>query len=128
MRAGCTAAASDVSWKMRRGRPHIPVRVHPGRMSDHETLAGFVAASQRMVVLTGAGCSTESGIPDYRSPGGAWTRHKPIYFNSFVSSAEVRRFYWAGSFRGWPRFAAARPNAAHDALATLESRGRVRFL
>src|SRR5258706_16378671 len=91
-------------------------------------LAGFIGASNRWVVLTGAGCSTESGIPDYRSPGGAWTRHKPIYFNSFVSSDEVRRFYWARSFRGWPRFAAARPNAAHAALARLEADERVRLL
>jgi len=81
-----------------------------------------------MVVLTGAGCSTESGIPDYRSPGGAWTRHKPIYYSAFVRSAEVRRFYWARSFRGWPRFAAARPNAAHRALAQLEDRGKVHQL
>lgn len=91
-------------------------------------LAAFIASSERLVVLTGAGCSTESGIPDYRSPGGAWTRHKPIYFNAFVSSDEVRRFYWARSFRGWPRFAAARPNAAHEALARLEEAGRVRLL
>jgi NAD-dependent SIR2 family protein deacetylase len=91
-------------------------------------LTDFIAASKRLVVLTGAGCSTESGIPDYRSPGGAWTRHKPIYFNAFVSSGDVRRFYWARSFRGWPRFAAARPNAAHESLARLEAGGLVRFL
>lgn len=88
----------------------------------------LIAAARRLVVLTGAGCSTESGIPDYRSPGGAWTRHKPIQFNAFVRSEEVRRFYWARSFRGWPRFAAARPNAAHRALAALESRGQVHQL
>lgn len=91
-------------------------------------LAAFLRASRRLVVLTGAGCSTESGIPDYRSPGGAWTRHKPIYYASFVRSAEVRRFYWARSFRGWPRFAAARPNDAHRALAELEARGGVHQL
>ena len=91
-------------------------------------LAGFLDRSRRLVVLTGAGCSTESGIPDYRSPGGAWTRHKPIYYSAFVRSEEVRRFYWARSFRGWPRFAAARPNDAHRALAELEGQGRVRFL
>jgi NAD-dependent SIR2 family protein deacetylase len=98
------------------------------RVTDIAGLTAFIAASRRLVVLTGAGCSTESGIPDYRSPGGAWTRHKPIYYNAFVGSEEVRRFYWARSFRGWPRFAAARPNAAHEALARLESEGRVRFL
>jgi len=91
-------------------------------------LADFIGKSRRLVVLTGAGCSTESGIPDYRSPGGAWTRHKPIYFSAFLRSAEVRRFYWARSFRGWPRFDRARPNAAHRALAQLEENGRVHQL
>ena len=91
-------------------------------------LAELIDRSRRLVVLTGAGCSTDSGIPDYRSPGGAWTRHKPIYYGAFVRSAEVRRFYWARSFRGWPRFSAARPNRAHAALAELESRGRVHQL
>ena len=91
-------------------------------------LADFIARARRLVVLTGAGCSTESGIPDYRSPGGAWSRHKPISYASFVRSAEVRRFYWARSYRGWPRFEAARPNAAHRALAALEDRGRVHQL
>ena len=94
----------------------------------HHALADFLSRSRRLVTLTGAGCSTESGIPDYRSPGGAWTRHKPIYFNSFVRSAEVRRFYWARSYRGWPRFDAARPNRAHVALAALEDAGIVHQL
>lgn len=93
-----------------------------------ERLTELVGASKRLVVLTGAGCSTESGIPDYRSPGGAWTRHKPIYYSAFVRSAEVRRFYWARSYRGWPRFDGARPNAAHLALARLEQGGRVHQL
>ena len=92
------------------------------------TLRSFIADSRRLVVLTGAGCSTESGIPDYRSPGGAWTRHKPIYYSSFVRSADVRRFYWARSYRGWPRFDKARPNRAHRALASLEANGKVHQL
>jgi NAD-dependent SIR2 family protein deacetylase len=91
-------------------------------------LADFIENAKRLVVLTGAGCSTGSGIPDYRSPGGAWTRHKPIYYSAFVRSAEVRRFYWARSYRGWPRFDRARPNAAHRALAQLEREGRVHQL
>lgn len=93
-----------------------------------DRLRDFIGRSRRLVVLTGAGVSTGSGIPDYRSPGGAWTRHKPILYGSFVRSAEVRRFYWARSFRGWPRFASARPNDAHRALAELESRGAVHQL
>ncbi len=93
-----------------------------------DALTRFLRDSKRLVVLTGAGCSTESGIPDYRSPGGAWTRHKPIYFSAFVRSAEVRRCYWARSYRGWPRFDRARPNAAHRALAELEAHGRVHQL
>lgn len=91
-------------------------------------LQDFVDRSKRLVVLTGAGCSTDSGIPDYRSPGGAWTRHKPISYGSFVRSAEVRRFYWARSYRGWPRFAAAKPNRAHTAIAGLEKSGKVHQL
>ena len=92
-------------------------------MNDVRDLVTLIEKARRLVVLTGAGCSTESGIPDYRSPGGAWTRHKPIYYSAFVRSEEIRRFYWARSFRGWTRFAAARPNAAHYALAELEQRG-----
>ncbi len=94
----------------------------PGAIED------FIDRSKRLVVLTGAGCSTDSGIPDYRSPGGAWTRHKPIHYSSFVRSAEVRRFYWARSYRGWPRFAAAKPNRAHEAIAELESLGKIHQL
>jgi NAD-dependent SIR2 family protein deacetylase len=97
-------------------------------MAAHSELHSLLSRSKRLVVLTGAGCSTESGIPDYRSPGGAWSRHKPIYYSAFVRSAEVRRFYWARSFRGWPRFASARPNRAHRALASLEEKGKVEFL
>lgn len=97
-------------------------------MSSLTELQSLITGTKRLVVLTGAGCSTESGIPDYRSPGGAWTRHKPIQYSAFVRSAEVRRFYWARSFRGWPRFASARPNDAHRALAALERMGRVHQL
>jgi NAD-dependent SIR2 family protein deacetylase len=84
------------------------------------TLVQILRGASRLVVLTGAGCSTRSGIPDYRSPGGAWTRHKPITYGAFVRSEEVRRFYWARSYRGWPRFAAAQPNDAHHAIAALD--------
>jgi NAD-dependent SIR2 family protein deacetylase len=93
-----------------------------------DRLHTFIESARRLVILTGAGCSTDSGIPDYRSPGGAWSRHKPIQYGAFVRSSEVRRFYWARSYRGWPRFDRAEPNRAHAALASLEWRGKVHQL
>lgn len=83
---------------------------------------------RRVVVLGGAGCSTESGIPDYRGPEGSLRTRRPIQFQEFLRSEATRARYWARSAVGWPRMAAARPNAAHDALARLEAAGIVRGL
>ncbi len=91
-------------------------------------LSALLAAAERRVVLTGAGCSTESGIPDYRGPDGVWRTRRPVMYGDFVRDESVRRYYWARSFRGWDRFRAARPNAAHDALARLEGAGGVATL
>lgn len=79
----------------------------------------------RWLVLTGAGMSTASGIPDYRDADGAWKRQQPMTGQAFRASPARRQRYWAGSFSGWPRVAAAEPNAAHRALAALEAAGRV---
>jgi NAD-dependent SIR2 family protein deacetylase len=94
-------------------------------MREADALAGFLERHRRLFVLTGAGCSTASGIPDYRDESGAWRQHRPMSFAEFTSSAAARRRYWAGSLRGWPRVRDARPNPAHAALARLEAAGRV---
>ena len=84
---------------------------------------GALLRGRRVVALTGAGCSTESGIPDYRGEGRS--RRAPIQYQQFVGSEAMRRRYWARAVAGWPTIAAARPNPAHRALAALEERGLV---
>ena len=80
-----------------------------------------LARGRRVVALTGAGLSTESGIPDYRGPTAR--PRTPMQHREFVDKAEMRRRYWARSLVGWPRLAEARPNAGHAALAELEGLG-----
>ncbi|HVZ70009.1 MAG TPA: Sir2 family NAD-dependent protein deacetylase [Rhizomicrobium sp.] len=97
--------------------------------SDHsesvDALAGYLRAARRAVVFTGAGISTESGIPDFRSPGGYWTKNKPIDFGEFISSAEARREAWRRRFAGEDMYASAKPNAGHLAISELVRRGLV---
>lgn len=91
-------------------------------------LSRFVRAHPRLFVLSGAGISTDSGIPDYRDEQGRWKRKPPVTLQDFMSSASVRRRYWARSMIGWPVIANARPNAAHKALARLEAAAHVHRL
>jgi len=92
---------------------------------DIAALRRMIAASRRAVVFTGAGISTESGIPDFRSPTGIWARMKPIYFQEYVASAEARREAWRRKFEQDPVMRAAEPNRGHRAVARLVREGKV---
>ena len=93
-------------------------------MTDAEALAALIAEAGRVVIFTGAGISTESGIPDFRSPGGVWSRMKPIYFDEFVNDANKRREAWNRTFTGVAGWVGAAPNAGHMAVARLIGRGK----
>jgi NAD-dependent SIR2 family protein deacetylase len=96
---------------------------------DNEPLRRFIERHPRLFVLTGAGCSTDSGIPDYRDAEGRWKRStQPMTLQAFMGDAAARRRYWARSLIGWRHFRAARPNDAHRALARLQQEGRVERL
>jgi NAD-dependent SIR2 family protein deacetylase len=107
-------------------------------MGDHDTVAGaadpaaaldvltdVLARHRRLMVLTGAGCSTASGIPAYRDRSGEWAHPAPIQAADFIGDRRTRRRYWARSYAGWPRFAAAAPSPAHEALAALDRADRL---
>jgi NAD-dependent deacetylase len=90
-------------------------------MSDD--LARLIHAARRIVVFTGAGISTESGIPDFRSPGGIWSKNRVIYFDEFVRSRDARIEAWTRLFNGRKMLMGAEPNAGHRAVAKLHERG-----
>ncbi len=100
----------------------------PSALEESVARAWRTLRGRRVLALTGAGCSTDSGIPDYRDEAGAWKRSPPVQYRDFVRSESVRRRYWARSFAGWPRMADAEPNTAHRALAQLEAAGHIQAL
>lgn len=91
-----------------------------------QRIANWLAAARRAVVFTGAGVSTESGIPDFRSPGGIWTKYRTVYYDEFMASAEARLEYWRQKSEGHRDFADAEPNAGHCTIAQWEAADRVR--
>lgn len=93
-----------------------------------DALREFIERHSRLFILTGAGCSTDSGIPDYRDADGGWKRAQPVQYRAFMDEPLTRKRYWARSLVGWRWFGRARPNDAHRALAALEQQGRVGLL
>jgi len=96
-------------------------------LSKIDTVADFVLQSKKIVVFTGAGISTESGIPDFRSPGGIWSQYDPseLTYQKFLSSQASREKYWERQKILWPLIAAAKPNAGHLAIAELHKMGKL---
>ncbi|KAL8589467.1 hypothetical protein ACOMHN_061678 [Nucella lapillus] len=98
---------------------------------DIDQLAEFLTKAKRLYVLTGAGISTESGIPDYRSEGvGLYARsnQRPVQYADFLKSAENRQRYWARNYVGWPRFSSFEPNETHRILSQWEREGKIYWL
>jgi NAD-dependent SIR2 family protein deacetylase len=98
--------------------------------TDHgiDRLRCWIARHRRVFALTGAGCSTASGIPDYRDDRGEWKRRPPVMIQAFRAEAAVYRRYWARAHAGWPRMTTAAPNAAHVAFADWEAAGTIEQL
>ena len=90
-----------------------------------DRLTAFLETSDCVLALTGAGCSTDSGIPDYRDANGDWKHARPVMYQQFIGSEATRQRYWARSLVGWRRISTAMPNRAHLALARLEAAGFV---
>ncbi len=100
-------------------------------MTDPETVeqvARLVRNAERILVFTGAGISTGSGIPDFRGPQGVWKRKQPVYFQDFVASVEARTEHWDQKLEGYEAFRDAKPNAAHEALVAIERAGKLHLL
>jgi NAD-dependent deacetylase len=93
--------------------------------NDAALLADMLRGSRRAVVFTGAGISTESGIPDFRSPGGIWTKMMPVQYQDYLSDPEARRTSWQRRFEMEETWNAVKPNAGHLAVAELVAQGRV---
>ena len=92
---------------------------------EAESFQAWISDFERVFVLTGAGCSTASGIPDYRDAGGQWKRSPPVTYQAFTGDRLTNARYWARSFIGWPSIGQAQPNAAHLALSRWQRDGRL---
>ena len=88
-------------------------------------LKEYVVAAKRILIFTGAGISTTSGIPDYRGPSGVWKTKQPVYYHDFMQSEAARLTYWQDKMEAWQTFKQAKPTAVHKAIVDLEKAGRI---
>ena len=88
-------------------------------------LVHYLKTAQRIMVFTGAGVSTPSGIPDFRGPGGVWSKRTPVYYDDFMSSEAARIEHWDYKLEAWPAFRTAKPNRIHQAIVELEKTGKI---
>ena len=96
--------------------------------ANKHTLLDWAKRHTRWLVITGAGCSTQAGIPAYRDREGQWMRAQPVTYQAFMGNVLVRKRYWARSMLGWPNIAQAQPTQAHLALAQLQRMERIELL
>lgn len=97
-------------------------------MNADSTLADFFENHRKLLILTGAGISTDSGIPAYRDADGNWLHSKPVLYQDYIKDYKTRQRYWARSMLGWPRMQKNTPNSGHQALQKLESSGYLQYL
>ena len=105
-----------------------PIAANDGADPALEALSERFRGARRVVALTGAGVSTDSGIPDYRDAEGGWKHRRPIQYRAFMDRSAARQRYWARSMAGWPRMRDATPNLAHQALTRLEHAGALHYV
>src|SRR5215472_10471512 len=97
----------------------------PNAVDPNDRLVQLLSEARRILVFTGAGISTGSGIPDFRGPNGVWKKRQPVYFDEFLASEDKRVEHWDFKLESWRIFKDARPNPTHEAVAALERRGTV---
>ena len=103
---------------------YIPAHVS----ADLQKLIAFLKGADRILVFTGAGVSTASGIPDFRGPTGVWTRRQPVYYQDFMTSEAARIEHWDYKLESWPAFKRAEPNPVHRSIVKLEKTGKLLML